>query len=157
MVLDRDGPNREDVVTKIDLRLREMVIDIIVNRKLRDCLDAGILVFEGLGIGIDLDVLIDLSVWPDWDTFERALPGLGEPYFFSTKATHLLWEVPIDIDRDVVLIFGRETTGLPDDLHVRYADRFVCLPIASAHVRSLNLSTTVGIALYDIVRRRMAR
>ena len=60
-------------------------------------------------------------------------------------------------NRDVVLIFGRETSGLPADLHARYADRFVALPIVSPHVRSLNLSTTVGIAVYDVLRRRHGR
>ena len=36
--------------------------------------------------GLDYWPHIDLRVWPGWDAFERALPALGEPFFFSTKA-----------------------------------------------------------------------
>ena len=63
----------------------------------------------------------------------------------------------IDASRDLVLIFGSETRGLPADLLERHADRVVALPIASPRVRSLNLSTTVGIAIYEVLRRRHAR
>lgn len=134
----------------------------------RSCLAAGatLHLVEPLGFslderqvrraGLDYWEYVDLRVWPDWATFEAELPRLGDPYFFSTKATRRLWDASIAPHRDVVLIFGRETAGLPADLHARYADRFVTLPIVSPHVRSLNLSTTVGIALYDVVRRRAA-
>ena len=53
-----------------------------------------------------------------------------------------------------VLVFGRETAGLPPQLHERYAERFVTMPMHSAHIRSLNLSTTVGIAVYEVLRQR---
>jgi tRNA (cytidine/uridine-2'-O-)-methyltransferase len=57
----------------------------------------------------------------------------------------------------VVLVFGRETGGLPAELHARYADRFVAMPILSPRVRSLNLSTSVAIALYEVLRQRRDR
>jgi len=97
---------------------------------------------------------VSLRVWPDWETFERQLPTLGEPFFFSTKATRLLWNAPLGTPKSVVLVFGRETGGLPADLHQRYADRFLTMPIASPRVRSLNLSTSVGIAVYEVLRQR---
>lgn len=104
--------------------------------------------------GLDYWEHVDLRVWPDWAAFERELPRLGEPYFFSTKASRPMWEAPLGAPPDVVLIFGRETGGLPEDLHRRYPDRFVSLPIVSPRVRSLNLSTTVGIAVYEVLRQR---
>ena len=55
-------------------------------------------------------------------------------WFFSTKATRTLWDAPMGVSTDVVLVFGRETAGLPDDLHQRYADRFVSMPIESPRV-----------------------
>jgi tRNA (cytidine/uridine-2'-O-)-methyltransferase len=79
---------------------------------------------------------------------------LGEPWFFSTKATRLLWDAPLGAARDTVLVFGRETGGLPPDLHARFPDRFVSMPIDSSLVRSLNLSTSVGIAVYEVLRQR---
>jgi tRNA (cytidine/uridine-2'-O-)-methyltransferase len=104
--------------------------------------------------GLDYWEHVDLRVWPDWSVFERALPTLGDPYFFSTKARRLLWDAPLGTPADIVLIFGRETGGLPAELHERYRDRFLTMPIHSPLVRSLNLSTSVGIAVYEVLRQR---
>lgn len=107
--------------------------------------------------GLDYWPQVDLRVWPDWASFEIALPTLGEPYFFSTKATQPLWDAPLGASPDVVLIFGRETGGLPAELHERYRDRFLAIPMVTPHVRSLNLSTSAGIAVYEVLRQRRAR
>ena len=132
----------------------------------RTCLAAGatLHLIEPLGFSLDerqvrragLDYWphVDLRVWPDWATFEKELPALGEPYFFSTKARRLMWDAPLGQAGGVVLVFGRETGGLPSHLHERYGDRFLTLPIAAPQVRSLNLSTTVGIAVYEVLRQR---
>ena len=106
--------------------------------------------------GLDYWEHVDLRVWPDWATFEERLPSLGEAFFFSTKAKRMFWDAPLGEPQDVVLIFGRETGGLPSELHERYRDRFVTMPIASPLVRSLNLSTSVGIAVYEVLRQRRA-
>src|SRR5688572_1723600 len=135
----------------------------------RTCLAAGatLHLIEPLGFSLDerqvrragLDYWehVDLRVWTDWATFERELPGFGAPWFFSTRAAQLLWDAPLADDEDVVLVFGRETGGLPADLHARFAHRFVRMPIASPRVRSLNLSTSVGIAVYEVLRQRGLR
>lgn len=106
--------------------------------------------------GLDYWEHVDLKVWPDWAAFEQALPSLGDPWFFSTKATQLLWDAPLAAapDRDVVLVFGRETGGLPDEIRDRYANRLLAMPILSDRVRSLNLSTAVAIAGYEVLRQR---
>jgi tRNA (cytidine/uridine-2'-O-)-methyltransferase len=134
----------------------------------RSCLAAGatLHLVEPLGFSLDerqvrragLDYWehVDLRVWPGWPALEAALPSLGEPFFFSTKATRLFWDAPLGAAGDVVLVFGRESGGLPPDLHARYQDRFVAMPMSSSRVRSLNLSTSVGIALYEVLRQRRA-
>lgn len=104
--------------------------------------------------GLDYWEHVDVRVWPDWETFEREMPSFGEPYFFSTKSTQLLWDATLGATEDVVLIFGRETGGLPAELHEAYADRFVAMPIASLKVRSLNLSTCVAVAVYETLRQQ---
>jgi tRNA (cytidine/uridine-2'-O-)-methyltransferase len=104
--------------------------------------------------GLDYWEHVDPRVWPSWDAFEKELPSLGHPYFFSARAERLLWEVPLGGPRDVVLIFGSETGGLPLELRGRYEDRFVGMPILSSRVRSLNLSTAVAIAVYEVMRQR---
>jgi len=134
----------------------------------RTCLAAGatLHLIEPLGFSLDerqvkragLDYWehVDLRVWPNWDAFEQQLPSLGEPFFFSTKATRPLWDAPLGGATDVVLIFGRETGGLPAELHERYRDRFVGMPILSPRVRSLNLSSSVAVAVYEVLRQRQA-
>lgn len=132
----------------------------------RSCLAAGatLHVVEPLGFSLDerevrragLDYWehVDLRVWPSWDSLERELPRLGRPFFFSTKATRMYWDADFAEAEDVVLIFGRETGGLPGEIHERHAERMLAMPIHSPHVRSLNLSTCVGIALYEVLRQR---
>jgi tRNA (cytidine/uridine-2'-O-)-methyltransferase len=107
--------------------------------------------------GLDYWEHVDLRVWRDWAEFEAQLPALGEPWFLSTKAERLMWDAPVGAPSSAVLIFGRETAGLPDTLREKYPDRFVRLPMSSPHVRSLNLSTSVGIALYELLRQRRQR
>ena len=51
------------------------------------------------------------------------------------------------------LVFGSETEGLSHDLLNRFPDRVVGIPIQPDHVRSLNLSTSAGIALYEALRQ----
>ena len=132
----------------------------------RTCLAAGatLHLIEPLGFsleerevkraGLDYWEHVDLRRWPSWAAFETELPTLGEPWFFSTQAKRLLWDAPLGAARSAVLVFGRETGGLPAELHERYADRFVAMPILSPVVRSLNLSTSVGIAVYEVLRQR---
>lgn len=106
--------------------------------------------------GLDYWEYVDLRVWSDWDAFEPQLEILGDPFFFSTKAGKTLWDAPLGESENVVLIFGRETGGLPNELHDRYTDRFFSMPILSPRVRSLNLSTTVALAAYEVLRQQRA-
>ncbi|MEX2154836.1 MAG: TrmH family RNA methyltransferase, partial [Gemmatimonadaceae bacterium] len=81
----------------------------------RTCLAAGatLHLIEPLGFSLDerevkragLDYWenVDVRVWPSWDAIERELPALGEPWFFSTKATRLLWDAPLGAPNDVAL------------------------------------------------------
>ena len=134
----------------------------------RTCLAAGatLHLIEPLGFslrerevkraGLDYWEYVDLRTWSIWEAFEHELPALGDAYFFSTKATRAFWDAPFGASTDVVLVFGRETGGLPPELHERYRDRFVTMPMLSSRVRSLNLSTSVAIALYEVMRQRRA-
>ena len=72
-------------------------------------------------------------------------------YFFSKKAKRAYWEATFAPES--YLIFGCETSGLPGDFHDRYADRFYRIPMVPGAVRSLNLSTSVGVVLYEALRQ----
>ena len=133
----------------------------------RSCLAAGaaLHLVEPLGFslgerevrraGLDYWEHVDLRVWPAWAHLEQELPALGTPFFFSTRAERMYWEA--EFPDNAVLVFGRETGGLPEAIHARYADSMYRMPIHSPHVRSLNLSTAVGIALYEVLRQHGVR
>lgn len=130
----------------------------------RSCLAAGaqLHLIEPLGFSLDerevkragLDYWehVKPRVWNGWADFETKLPSFGDPVFFSTKSKRSFWDV--GYGQRTVLVFGRETGGLPAEIHERYADQLVSMPILSEKVRSLNLSTAVGIALYEVLRQR---
>jgi len=105
--------------------------------------------------GLDYWERVDPVVWRDWSDLERALPDLGEPFFFSAEASRSIWEVAFPVR--TVLIFGRESVGLSAEIRDRHADRLVRIPMADPELRSLNLSTTVAIALYEALRQQRCR
>jgi tRNA (cytidine/uridine-2'-O-)-methyltransferase len=107
--------------------------------------------------GLDYWEHVDLRVWSRWEAFEQHVSALGEPWFFSTRATRPLWDAPLGACEDIVLVFGSETGGLPALIHERYGERFLAMPMYSPHVRSLNLSTSVGIVCYEVLRQRRAQ
>jgi tRNA (cytidine/uridine-2'-O-)-methyltransferase len=104
--------------------------------------------------GLDYWPRVRPLVWQDWASFEAALPSLGEPFLFSAEAPRELWDVRFP--QASVLIFGGESGGLPDEVRARFPDRLVCIPMADTKMRSLNLSTAVAIALYEVLRQLRA-
>lgn len=107
--------------------------------------------------GLDYWPHVPLRTWPDWPTFEAALPSLGAPWFLDERAPRRAWDAPLAATDDTVLVFGAERGGLPEHVRTRYAERLVAYPIVSPVVRSLNLSTTVALAAYEVLRQRAAR
>ena len=53
----------------------------------------------------------------------------------------------------MVLVFGRESVGLPEEIRERYRDRTVGIPMADTRVRSLNLSTAVALGVFEVRRQ----
>jgi tRNA (cytidine/uridine-2'-O-)-methyltransferase len=102
--------------------------------------------------GLDYWPRVAPRVWPGWDACEAALPEFGEPYFFSAEAPGSFWDVRFP--PRVALVFGRESVGLPGSIRERYRDRFLSFPMADPQLRSLNLSTSVALALYEVLRQR---
>lgn len=71
-------------------------------------------------------------------------------YYFTTKAKHLYTE--IEYPDEVYIMFGKETRGLPEDLLYANPERCVRLPMREG-LRSLNLSNSVAVAVYEILRQ----
>jgi tRNA (cytidine/uridine-2'-O-)-methyltransferase len=104
--------------------------------------------------GLDYWPRVPVRVWADWTAFAAALPGLGEPFFFTAAGTRRHFEV--QFPPDVVLVLGRESVGLPRAVLDAHPDRLVAIPMADPQLRSLNLSTAAAVAAYEVVRQRRA-
>jgi tRNA (cytidine/uridine-2'-O-)-methyltransferase len=95
--------------------------------------------------GLDYWHSLDVVVHPNLEAFLEATQTLGR-WFFSTHATRGYSEAPFAAGD--MLVFGKETKGLPADLLARYPDRALRIPMREGSVRSINLSTCAGIATY---------
>ena len=107
-----------------------------------------------------------LDYWPrlgvrehdSWDAFAAAEGGddalRPRLWALTTKASRPLWEAPFQ--RGDILLFGKETAGLPAELLERYADRAITLPMVAGE-RSLNVATAVCAVVYEGLRQLAAR
>ncbi len=102
--------------------------------------------------GLDYWPRVRLRVWPDWPSFQRELPSLGAPFVFSAAAPRDYWDVRYP--DDTVLIFGKESVGLPPALLAEHAGSALRIPMLDPALRSLNLSTSAALVAYEVVRQR---
>lgn len=128
----------------------------------RTCLgvDAWLHLIEPLGFslesrevkraGLDYWPQIKLRVWADFDAFIAwAAPKAGELAVFSKTGPRPFWNMPTA--QRLFLVYGSETKGLPKPLLNRYTKVAYHVP-TNQKIRSLNLSTVVGITLYESIR-----
>lgn len=101
--------------------------------------------------GLDYWHLLDITYYKDLnDFFEKNKDG--HFFYFSTKATKIYSDA--EYPDNSYLVFGKETAGLPEDLLFANPDRCVRLPmIDNSAARSLNLSNTVAIGVYEVLRQ----
>lgn len=102
--------------------------------------------------GLDYWDRVKPRVWDQWDEIEQDLTDLGEPFFFSAEAERSYWDVAYP--EETVLIFGKESVGLSPAIRDKYRDRLLKIPMADPEIRSLNLSTSVALAVYEVLRQR---
>ena len=85
---------------------------------------------------------------------EKYKPEENNMFFATTKAKHCYTDVDYSKFRDgeVFVLFGKETKGLPEDLLQKYIDKTIRIPMRPV-LRSLNLSNSVCIIAYEILRQ----
>lgn len=101
--------------------------------------------------GLDYWPYVSLTVHPDWESLQqqRQQQG-GRLVAFTTKGD--LNYLDFEFQENDWLIYGRETSGLPDDV-MDSCDVWVRIPITQPSVRSLNLSVSVAIGLFEARRQ----
>ncbi|NMP21658.1 tRNA (uridine(34)/cytosine(34)/5-carboxymethylaminomethyluridine(34)-2'-O)-methyltransferase TrmL [Sulfobacillus harzensis] len=100
--------------------------------------------------GVDYWHLVDLRVHPSWEHVVESLTNVGAFHFFTSHGGTRYTDVSYHAND--VLVFGRESTGLPEAILDRYREAWRVIPMA-AGVRSLNLSNAVAIAVYEAQRQ----
>jgi tRNA (cytidine/uridine-2'-O-)-methyltransferase len=92
---------------------------------------------------------VDLWIHPNWFAFRDAMDR-SRCLYFSAKARQSHWNA--SYRPNSCLVFGSETEGMPQRILEKHPDQCVRIPM-SGPVRSLNLSTAVGIVLYEALRQ----
>lgn len=101
--------------------------------------------------GLDYWDLLDLHVYENFGDFLKKNNN-PELYLLSTKADKNLSEMKIE--DGAYLLFGKETAGLPQEIHDKYPNTRFRIPMrVHEKCRSLNLSNSVNIALYEALRQ----
>jgi tRNA (cytidine/uridine-2'-O-)-methyltransferase len=103
--------------------------------------------------GLDYWEKVDLEVIDSVGEFFERYPSEGFRYAFLSKfAKKTYTDIP-HTDKSLMLIFGRETSGLPDFVAEKYPDNLYRIP-STGKIRSFNLSNAVALVGFDILRRR---
>lgn len=100
--------------------------------------------------GLDYWPLLDITRYASLDEFFARTDG--PYYYFSTKASRLYSDIAYP--DGAYLVFGKETRGLPEHLIADDPEHAVRLPmIDNDAARSLNLSNTVAVGVYEVLRQ----
>ncbi len=98
--------------------------------------------------GLDYWHLLDIRYYDNLaDFFDK---NTGEFFYFSTKAVKTYAE--ITYPEKCYLVFGKETAGLPEELLSKNKEKTVRIPMIN-DARSLNLSNSVAIGVYEVLRQ----
>lgn len=98
---------------------------------------------------------IDKVVYELYEDFEDFVSKNDGEYYFLTrygKKPHTTFDYS-DTEKNIYLIFGKESTGIPKEILRNYLDRCLRIPTTD-NVRSLNLSNCVAIVLYEVLRQQ---
>lgn len=100
--------------------------------------------------GLDYWDRLDVTVYSDYQDFLNRNPG-ANIYMATTKGLHVYSDV--EYEPDCYLMFGKESAGIPEEILLENQDQCVRIPMWG-DIRSLNLSNSVSIVLYEALRQK---
>jgi len=127
----------------------------------RTCVAAGarLHLIEPLGFNINEKMLkragldywdkLDVIIYDNFEDFMKKNPD-AKIYMATTKAPQTYAEV--NYEPDCYIMFGKESAGIPEDILVKHQDTSIRIPMIG-DIRSLNLSNSVAIVLYEALRQ----
>ena len=99
--------------------------------------------------GMDYWKDLDVTTYVNWEDFCEKNPD-AKLYFATTKARHVYSDV--NYEADCYIVFGKESAGIPEEILKDHPDTCVRIPMVG-ETRSLNLSNSVAIVLYEALRQ----
>lgn len=101
--------------------------------------------------GLDYWDKLDVTVYSDYQDFlERNPEAIGNMFFATTKAKKVYTQA--DYRPDCYIMFGKESAGIPEEILIEHPEECVRIPMWG-EIRSLNLSNSVSIVLYEALRQ----
>ncbi|RAP27768.1 tRNA (uridine(34)/cytosine(34)/5-carboxymethylaminomethyluridine(34)-2'-O)-methyltransferase TrmL [Candidatus Marinamargulisbacteria bacterium SCGC AG-343-D04] len=100
--------------------------------------------------GLDYWPYVNWHHDPDTMTYLKSC-NRNNLFFLSTHSTTPYTNAAFTDES--MLVLGGESKGLPPHIHEQFKERFITIPMASPHIRSLNLSNATAIVLYEILRQ----
>lgn len=99
--------------------------------------------------GLDYWDKLDVTIYDDYNDFLEKNPG-AKIYMATTKAHQTYTEV--NYEDDCYIMFGKESAGIPEEILVEHEKECIRIPMIG-DIRSLNLSNSVAIVLYEALRQ----
>ena len=99
--------------------------------------------------GMDYWEHLDVTRYINFEEFLEKNPG-AKIYMATTKGQHVYTEV--NYEPDCYIMFGKESAGIPEEILVKHPDNCIRIPMLS-EIRSLNLSNSVAVVLYEALRQ----
>jgi len=100
--------------------------------------------------GLDYWKHLKLDVHSNWESFlHQEQPD--RLFFASTRGAQPYWDFSFQLGD--YLVFGNETSGLPEEFYERYKEFLYRIPMPGKHARSHNLANAVSIVAYEAVRQ----
>lgn len=101
--------------------------------------------------GLDYWDQLDVTVYDCYQDFLEKNPAAKDKmYMATTKAKHTYAEV--SFEEDAYIMFGKESAGIPEEILVEHEEHSIRIPM-NENIRSLNLSNSVAIVLYEALRQ----
>lgn len=100
--------------------------------------------------GMDYWDKLDVTRYVNFEEFKETHPN-AKIWMATTKAKHVYTDV--EFGPDDFIMFGKESAGIPEEILVDYEESCIRIPMIS-EIRSLNLSNSVAIVLYEALRQQ---
>jgi len=99
--------------------------------------------------GMDYWQDLDVARYVNWEDFLEKNPK-AKIYMATTKGKHVYSEV--SYEPDCYIMFGKESAGIPEEILIQHPQECIRIPMVG-ETRSLNLSNSVAIVLYEALRQ----